>query len=108
MEPALPLPEIMHQFPDMEQPSRCVLSLLGLPHFEQIFLTSIRNGKVTVASSRGDREQFVLVPATNNKAEEAGGKEEERNGKGEGGGSDPTRACAKRKDVFYIQSYKLD
>ncbi len=43
-------------------------------------MTSIRNGKVTVASSWGDREQFVLILATNDKAEEAGGEEEERNG----------------------------
>lgn len=75
----LPMPEITQPFPVVEQPPRCILSSIS---DKNIRLTSSRKGLVGLTSNRGDKEQFLLIPAVKNCSE-------------------------KKKDVYYLKSYKF-
>lgn len=90
--PALPMPDVVRPFPVVEQPSRVVFSSRDAPHFEETFLTSTRSGTVTVAGGRGEREQFLLVPV----AADA-----------DADGDDEADGRPRRKDSFYLRSYKF-
>ncbi|KAL7500372.1 hypothetical protein ACHAWT_008474 [Skeletonema menzelii] len=80
----LPMPEITRPFPVVEQPPRCILSSVS---DENIRLTSNKKGLVDVTSNRGDKEQFLLIPAVKNCNE---------------------GAAANKKDVYYLKSYKFN
>lgn len=110
---ALPLPEVKFPFPVVEQPSRIILKSLDSPHFEVRRLTSGRRGAVSVTSSRGDAEQFMLIPVVvendNNGAVETGDDGCVNDGKMNDSFSDEKCGAKKRrKDVFYLRSYKFN
>lgn len=79
----LPMPEITRPFPVVEQPPRCILSSIS---DKNVRLTSNKKGLVNLTSNRGDKEQFLLIPAVKNCSE-----------------GDAT----KKKDVYYLKSYKF-
>lgn len=79
----LPMPEITRPFPVVEQPPRCILSSIS---DNNIRLTSSKKGLVALTSNRGDKEQFLLIPAVKNC--------------GEGDAN-------KKNDVYYLKSYKF-
>ena len=81
----LPMPEITRPFPVVEQPPRCILTSVS---DKNIRLTSTKKGLVDVTSNRGDKEQFLLIPAVKNCNEGA--------------------AAANKKDVYYLKSYKFN
>ena len=90
-EPSLPVPDITHPLPVMEQPSRVLLKSLNRDHFNGTYTLSSTKKRCT---ARGDREQFLLIQV-----------DEVSN----------TKDCAttdaasttRRKDVYYLKSYKF-
>ena len=74
--PRLPPPVPVHPLPVLEQPPRIVLSSRGDPRG---VLSSDRRGGVRVVDRRGEREQFLLIPA------EGDGGEAEGEAEGDGG-----------------------
>ncbi|KAL7554845.1 hypothetical protein ACHAWF_018384 [Thalassiosira exigua] len=142
--PPLPLPDVARPFPVVEQPPRIVLTSLLSPHdvgssvssphskwAERRRLTSARRGAVRTTTSRGDAEQFLLIPAEDDAPEAAAERSEEgaaRGGDGPGAGesdssmdaessadSAPSRSGLEqgakrrkggRQEVFHLRSYK--
>jgi hypothetical protein len=90
-EPSLPVQDITHPLPVMEQPSRVLLKSLNRDHFNGTYTLSSTKKRCT---ARGDREQFLLIQV-----------DEVSN----------TKDCAttdaasttRRKDVYYLKSYKF-
>eukprot|EP00985_Skeletonema_marinoi_P006914 scaffold3023_cov68-Skeletonema_marinoi.AAC.3 len=80
-----PMPEITRPFPVVEQPPRCILTSVS---DNNIRLTSTKKGLVDTTSNRGDKELFLLMPAVKNCNDEGDVK--------------------KRKDVYYLKSYKFN
>jgi len=79
-----PMPEITRPFPVVEQPPRIILTSSS---DSNIRLTSTKKGMVDVTSNRGDTEQFMLIPVVKTCDE-----------------GDAT----KKKDVYYLKSYKFN
>eukprot|EP00985_Skeletonema_marinoi_P006915 scaffold3024_cov115-Skeletonema_marinoi.AAC.1 len=80
-----PMPEITCPFPVVEQPPRCILTSVS---DNNIRLTSTKKGLVDITSSRGDKELFLLIPAVKTCNDEGDAK--------------------KKKDVYYLKSYKFN
>ena len=80
----LPMPEITRPFPVIEQPPRCILTSVSDGKSR---LTSTKKGVVDVTPNRGDKEQFILIPAGKNSNEDD---------------------AKKKSDVYYLKSYKFN
>ena len=88
-EVRLPMPEITRPFPVVEQPPRCILS--SVSDNNNMRLASTKKGLVDVTSNRGDKEQFMLIPVAKS-----------------GDGDDESGDATKKKDVYYLKSYKFN
>lgn len=113
-ETTAPMPVIRRPFPCVEQPARIILT--SHEHAGQR-LTSTKKGQVKTAKSRGEREQFFLIPVDPPSVTVTEGTNDNASGidnNGDRGENEAVRENERDKSttenngVFYLKSYKFN